>query len=551
MSMEGSTTGRNGIGKVLGGIGSTPVLLAIFMITLAFNAGVRRSHDLTWPPYMDHARDASFAQSILDGHYGEDPLYTGESMWFTPMVFTLEAYAVEFTGVDLQVLQARAGAFWNLLAPIVFFLLAWRWFGSSVAVVALAAYLFVLPGQEPGWAVATYSPLFLAMNFAQGLFFLMLLVLFRAFMSVSWVVWAAVGIGAGLLFLSHAAPAILIVAMIAIHIISRAIAAWRIRDRAQAGRYLLCGVAAGATFILVSLPLIWYVVGDYMLDQKDRIPTAFTYEPLSFRHADRFLFHNVTLFVAMGIAGLFLLFRGKRSPQRTLMLMWVGLTTTLALYAYLAMELGLKYGIMMPTSVPSFHFYSYLKTAMALGVGIAVLRMLQWVVDRYHGDRSAEFKRDRLAAMTAVLVLVGTLAIYPTNANRPDLVNTRMFSMTRMADTDATDMYTILRDKLPWEAVVLCDDELSLWVVMASARKTVATNASMANPYVLPAPREAARAQLLAALERSDPEAPKVLEAYHVTHVLVRTADIDRMPELTHWFPQSIHTNGTYALYAR
>ncbi len=333
------------------------------------------------------------------------------------------------------------GAFWNLLAPIVFFLLAWRWFGSSVAVVALAAYLFVLPGQEPGWAVATYSPLFLAMNFAQGLFFLMLLVLFRAFRSVSWVVWAAVGIGAGLLFLSHAAPAILIVAMIAIHIISRAIAAWRIRDRAQAGRYLLCGVAAGATFILVSLPLIWYVVGDYMLDQKDRIPTAFTYEPLSFRHADRFLFHNVTLFVAMGIAGLFLLFRGKRSPQRTLMLMWVGLTATLALYAYLAMELGLKYGIKLPTSVPSFHFYSYLKTAMALGVGIAVLRMLQWVVDRYHGDRSAEFKRDRLAAMTAVLVLVGTLAIYPTNANRPDLVNTRMFSMTRMADTDATDMY--------------------------------------------------------------------------------------------------------------
>ena len=551
MSMEGSTAARNGIWQVIRGTGSTPLLLAIFMITLAFNAGVRRTYDLTWPPYMDHARDASFAQSVLDGHYGEDPLYNGESMWFTPMLFTLEAYAVDLTGVDLQVIQARAGAYWNLLAPIAFFMLAWRWFGSSVAVVALAAYLFVLPGQEPGWAVATYSPLFLAMNFAQGLFFLMLLVLFRAFKSVSWVVWAAVGLGAGLLFLSHAAPAILIVAMIAIHIIRRAIAAWRISDGPQAGRYLLCGVAAAATFILVSLPLIWYVVGDYMLDQKDRIPTAFTYEPLSLRHVDRFLYHNVTLFVAFGIMGLFFLYRGKRSTQRTLMIMWVGLTTILALYAYLAMELGLNYGIYLPTSVPAFHFYSYLKVALAMGLGIAVVRMLQWAMERYYGERPAEFEQDRLAATTAGLVVIGTLAMHPTNANRPDLFNTRMFSIDRMADTDATDMYATLRDKLPWEAVVLCDDELSLWILMASARKTVATNASMANPYVLPAPREAARARLLEALERPDADAGKVLDEYHVTHVLIRVTDIDRMPELAHWFPKPLHANGTYALYAR
>ena len=92
MSMEGSTTGRSGIRKVLGGIGSTPVLLAFFMITLAFNAGVRRSYDLTWPPYMDHARDASFAQSILDGHYGESQLCHLTSMWFPPCHFPLDPF---------------------------------------------------------------------------------------------------------------------------------------------------------------------------------------------------------------------------------------------------------------------------------------------------------------------------------------------------------------------------------------------------------------------------------------------------------------------------
>ena len=551
MNTQPPTTNMNGVRTILQGIGSLPALVAIFMLALAFNAGVRNTHDLTWPPYVDQERDASFANSILDGHYGDDPLYSGEAMWFTPMLFTLEAYAVKLTGVDMQLLQARAGAYWNLLGPICFLLLAWRWFGSSIALVALAAYLFVMPGQEPGWALSSYSPWFLPMSFSQGFFYLMLLGLSWAFHSTSWKKWAVVGTGAGLLFMSHAAPAILIVAFIAIHILSSMISAWRKKEKGLARRYLLIGIAAGAAFILVSLPLTWYVIGEYMLDQKNPKPAAFTYEPLSLRHAHVFLYHNVSLLMALGIAGLVLLYRGKESKARTLMLWWVGMTAALAVYAYTAVVLGVKYQIKIPTSVPAFHFYAYLKAALALSTGIAVVWFLRWAVVRYDRNAPEQSIQKRSSAIIIGLVVVGTVLLYPTNANRSGLINTRTFSLIRMADTDAMDMYHTLRSRLPWEAVVLCDEQMSMWVLMASARKTVATNASMANPYVLPAPRKKARTQLLSALERPTPDTRKYLDEYGVTHVLVRTADIERMHELARWFPKLVHQNGTYALLSR
>ena len=49
------------------------IALAVFLIVLAFASGYRATSDLTWPPYEHIERDASFAQSILDGHYGENP----------------------------------------------------------------------------------------------------------------------------------------------------------------------------------------------------------------------------------------------------------------------------------------------------------------------------------------------------------------------------------------------------------------------------------------------------------------------------------------------
>jgi len=525
--------------------------LAVFLIALAFAGGHRATSDLTWPPYMDFDRDASFAQSILDGHYGEDPLYRGEVMWFTPLVFSIEAYAVKATGVSIQVFQAQAGAFLNLLGPIAFFLMVWRMFNPLVAVVALWAQLYLLPGQEPGWAVATYSPWLLPMMFSQGLFYLMVIALLGSIRTSAWPVWTAMGAGAGVLFLAHAAPAMLLVGMVAIHLVRAMFTAWRAGDRASLLAHVKCSIASAAAFIVITLPLTWYVVGYYGLDQVNRIPTAYTYTPLSLRHLKLFLFHNVSLFNLIAVIGVVALFRGKGLAARPVVRAWVLLALFLGLFGYMAVVLGLHFGIQLPTSVPAFHFYFYLKAALAIGFAHIVVRSVERAWKYLHGKHDVRGITIGTTWTLAAVVLLQTVLGYPAYANRPDLAGTRQQCLVRMANTGATDMCYFMRDRLPWEAVVLCDDDLSLLVLTPSARKTVATNASMANPYVLPAPREQAREGMLAGLKAPAPGMSILLDAYDVSYLLIRNGEAEQYPERARWFPHLVHQNEGYLLYSR
>lgn len=527
------------------------IALAVFLIVLAFASGYRATSDLTWPPYVDFDRDASFAQSILDGHYGEDPLYRDEVMWFTPLVFSMEALAVKATGVSIQVFQARAGAFLNLLGPIAFFLMVWRLFKPLVAVVALWALLFLLPGQEPGWAIATYSPWLLPMMFSQGLFYLLVIALHHSFRYSAWPVWMGMGAGAGVLFLAHAAPAMILVGTVAFHLIFAMVTAWRTGDRAGVRAHIKCVLASAAAFIIITLPLTWYVVGHYGLDQVNRIPTAYTYTPLSLRNWELFLFHNASLFNLIAVIGVVGLFRGKGQASRVVMRSWVLLCLFFGFFGYMAVTLGVHYGIKLPTAVPTFHFYFYLKAALAIGFAHIVVVSVKRAWQYPQRTEDAQVTTTRTTFTLGALILVQTAFAYPAYANRPDLVLTRQRCLLRMADTGATDMCYFMRDQLLWEAVVLCDDELSMRVLMASARKTVATNASMANPYVLPAPREQARAGMFAGLEAPAPEMDSLLQAYDVTYLLIRRSEAEKYPERGRWFPHLVHRNEGYLLYSR
>jgi hypothetical protein len=472
-------------------------------------------------------------------------------MWFTPLVFSMEAFIVKATGVSIQIFQAQGGAFLNLLGPIAFFLMVWRMFNPLVAVVALWAQLYLLPGQEPGWAIATYSPWLLPMMFSQGLFYLMLIALLRSFRSSAWPVWMLMGAVAGVIFLAHAAPALILVGTVAFHLIYAMFTAWRAGDRAGMRAHVRCSIASAVAFIVITLPLTWYVVGYYGLDQVNRSPTAFTYHPLSLRHLKLFLFHNVSLFNLIAVIGVVGFFRGKGQASRVVMRSWVLLCLFFGFFGYMAVTLGVHYGIKLPTAVPTFHFYFYLKAALAIGFAHIV------VISVERAWRSLDRKRDVRGVtigttyILAAVILVQTVLGYPAYANRPDLADTRQQCLVRMADTGATDMCYFMRDQLPWEAVVLCDDELSTWVLTASARKTVATNASMANPYVLPAPREQARAGMLVGLKAPAPDMSSLLEAYHVSYLLIRTGEAEQYPERGRWFPHLVHQSEGYLLYSR
>lgn len=520
--------------------------LAVLIFVLAFLAGARATGGLTWGAYVDFDRDASFARSVLEGHYGEDPLYRGESLWFTPLVFTFEAYASRILDMDLHAFQARAGAYLNLLVPIAFWFMARRFFGPLVGVAALLAHVCLMQGQEPGWAVSTYSPWFLPMIICQGLFYASLPLLSLTFDSTSKTAWALMGAAAGVLFLGHAAPAIILVIMIVVHVVGAIIRGWRAGDQRAVVRHMTEGALAGGLFILVTLPLTWYVVGDYMLDQKNRVPSAFTYNPLSLRHGKLFLFHNLNWVNGLAIIGLVRLWWMPATTAVRLMRSWMLVCAFLLVYAYLAVALGDRWGIKLPMSVPTFHFYFYFKGVLAVGFGCGVWFLL---------ERAAKSLRPSRRSWTtpATIAIVGLIliAVYPSYANRSDIAVVRHRALHRSADKEAADILDHMVATVPWDAVVLCDEQLSMDILMPAARKTVATASSMANPYVPPEPRIRARDELMSGLVRERTNIGATLAAYDVTYLLVRVRDQEAMKNRALWFPALIHGNGQYSLYAR
>src|SRR5258707_814742 len=66
------------------------ILAFTLMLLLAFVQGFRTTHDLHWAADADFDRDISYVQGTLDGHFGMDPSYAGEYLWYNPLLFSVE-----------------------------------------------------------------------------------------------------------------------------------------------------------------------------------------------------------------------------------------------------------------------------------------------------------------------------------------------------------------------------------------------------------------------------------------------------------------------------
>ena len=520
------------------------ILMLIFMLVLAAVPAFRAVQGLEWGPTMDFYRDGSYVHSILEGHYGQDPQFKGEHLWYTPLIFGLEALLVKLTGLPVHVLLVQAGPWLNLLAPICFFIMAWYFRGPVAAVIATAIYLFFLIGDEPAWAVPTYTPWLIPISFVQGFFYLGLIAVHRAFRNGRMMAYLGMGALSGMIFMAHAAPALVLVAIIVVLTMEALWVPIRKGDRREVWRISGYSLGAAAMFVLFALPLLRYIVGDYGMRMINRSPFLFTYELLTLHHLRLFLYYNITWVTVAGLAGLALLVKEvrKRSSLRArIELWWFLICLLLFLYAYLVSMLNTFFGVHLPGTAPSFHYFFYMKAALVLQAGAAIA----WLA------RKLPLAPGR-ARVFAMLVWVLPIAIvYPGFSGRMDLYGMRVESLGISEDRDLVAVFHCLRDKLVWDDVVLCDDDLSVFPLMPTARKVVATVNTMANPYVDLTPRLADRDAMMNGLrtERADEEA--LLGKYEVTHVLVSTADEAKMPLLREWFPVTVLRTGGYTLFAR
>lgn len=312
---------------------------------------------LTWAASVDFHRDAAFARTVLEGHYGEDPIYLGGSLWFTPMIGWLEASGVWLSGLPVDQVIVQIGAYSNLLAPIAFFIMVWYFFGPVRAVVSSAIFLFFIIGQEPGWAVPTYSPRLIPVSFCQWFFYIEVILLDRAFRTTRIVPSMLAGAGAGISFLAHAAPAVMAVLLIIVFTLrSVVLAIWR-KDGTYGWPRMRASLAAGAAFIICSLPLTKILVGEYGMHVVNRAYILYNYYALTLRNKELFVYHNLSVINLVALIGLWLLVKrkiadttGRLEMARWILLAWFGLAVVLTAYSYMVSVLETQFGIKIPAS---------------------------------------------------------------------------------------------------------------------------------------------------------------------------------------------------------
>ena len=158
----------------------------VALLLMAFIQCYKTTHDLKWAAEPDFDRDISYIQGALDGKLGKDPSYSGAYLWYNPLLFSIETAIVKISGLPIHIVVTRAGAYLNLLSPIAFIIMLVVLFNYRVALAGLLSYLFLASGNIPGWGAATYSPWLYPVCFAQFLFYLSIILCYKAFSKQSY-----------------------------------------------------------------------------------------------------------------------------------------------------------------------------------------------------------------------------------------------------------------------------------------------------------------------------------------------------------------------------
>jgi len=431
-------------------------ICAALLIALALSTALHAVSGLSWPYDGDHFRDIAQAQTALDGHPLADPFYLGEWVWYNPLVAWIVAVGSYVTGEPPALVHVQGGPWLNLIAPLSFYVLCSRAAGHRAAIVSLALLLFVNCRSDPSLTCATYSPWLFVATFTQGLFFLTIIATDIAASARTDAAAALVGLLAGLTFLSHTGPALVLGGVALATLPRRAV--------------LISGLVA----MVIASPFVWSIAVHYRLHILNRTPMAWSWPPLTLAGFSSTLASNAVL-LAAALPGLVLV---KNRVVRA----WLFAAALLTAY-------GLAHDAVpsLPVIVPTFHFWRYLMAGATLLAGASVA----WTFERVAG----RFATPALALALAVMVVWAL----PQYRGRFDFVYGRGVAQGRNPDLSATA--TFLHKSTPPDAVVLGSRGLSLEVIGPAGRKVVGVNANWANPYVDNAPRVAARDAMLADID--------------------------------------------------
>ena len=503
---------------------------AVVLIALAFARGVSVTYDLDWPNDPDLYRDIAHAQTILDGSLLDDPHYLGETIWYNPLVPALVAGLDWVTGARLHVLETRAGAYLNLLAPIAFYLLARALLGRWTAVAATAVFLFCTGDTGPSYASSTYTPWLFVANFVQGVFYLAVLALHRAVETHRGHRFALVGILLGVTFLGHAAPAILVGGLVALYSFGRVVESARAARWIDVRKTLARLAVVLVLALVVSAPYLMSIVGNYQLHIVHRHPTFWIYPEMEVGNLGQFLTERLSrTLVLPALVGLVALLADRRARvARGWVLGWMGLSFAAIAYSYV-WQILLARGVVWPSVVPGFHFLRYFNAGESLLAGYGIV-----TIGRALASMAAQWGLGSVRAVpvlrraTPVLLTSVLAAIsYPAYASRPDLTNYRDQAKQMYRGPDVNEMFQWVRREVGPTDVVAAPENFALSLVGPAGRKVLVVDRFFSNPYVNWQARRSALDAIEHALDTGRCEAfQRVAAEFQVTHVLTRLTSV-------------------------
>lgn len=502
-------------------------IACIVMILAAMVQCYRTVHDLHWASEPDFDRDIAYIRTALNGHYGQDANYAGEYMWYNPLLFLSETLIVKLTGLPINIVVARAGAFLNILGPVFFFLMVAKLFDYKAALAALLSFLFLAAGNLPCWGGATYSPWLISDSFVQFLFYINIILCYQAYSTQEMRWFILLGASIGVTFLGHSAPTILIILIMVVLQSQNIVSAIKQKQYKAITRYVLQGVITAIPFLLCAFPFLYFVWGKYDFHFVNRAILECAPGIFARKESAKLLEANITFSLLIAVIGLYWFYKKYRNKLvRRIIFSWLVITVVMYLYESAVPTIDRLAKIHLPDTIPAFHYFFYLKVLQSVFFAFGFICILQqlsvWLIK--YAKRKIYFTHSTGLFVGAVVLYA--IIYYPIYIHRADFSEARAEAIAKGKENDKIEIYHFIEKNVPLNNVLLCEHDLSLFPVMPTAIKMVSVETFFSNPYISYDRREADRDSMLSYLSNFRPaNAGKLFNNYKVSVVLLTNKD--------------------------
>jgi len=522
----------------------------LVMLIVAFIQCYRTVHDLHWASEPDFDRDIAYIRGMLTGHYGQDPNMAGQYMWYNPLLFVCETVIVKITGLPINIVVARAGAFLNIINPIVFFIVVVKLFDYKVALASLLCFLFLVSGNLPCWGASTYSPWLISDTFVQFIFYINIYLVYKAFSTQKMLWFMILGAGVGISFLGHSAPTLIIIFMLVLMQGQKVIIAIKEKKYAMITTYFLQGLVTVIPFVIFAFPFLYYVYGKYQLHFINRIILQCAPGVFARKETFNLLKLNVTFSMIVSIIGLVWFYRKFENPLiRKIVWCWLFITLVMYIYESAVPTADKILHINLPDTIPAFHYFFYFKALQSIFFAFGFLYLFEVLVNRIQRFTKKTFAPRLQENLLLLSILLCMLIYFPIYSNRYDFSVLRQQSIEKGNEKDKIDVYNFITKNVPADHVLLCEHDLSLFPVMPTAIKMVSVETYFSNPYVSYDQRESDRNAMLSYLTTAQPDsAQKLFSEYKVNDVLLTNADFVKYKQPAFASSTVIFKNGGYTI---